>query len=68
MKIKTTSYNYISCPKIDNNLIWKYIHYVILQNEFSCFAMRSVMPIMKTYTLKLVYFSYFQPYAFIFWA
>jgi hypothetical protein len=45
--------------QIDSNLNWKtHIQYIIPKLSSACFAMRTVTSIMKTETLKLVYFAY----------
>jgi hypothetical protein len=55
----------------DNNLNWKkHIKYIIPKLSSACFAMRTVVPLMTTNTLKLVYFAYFHSvlsYGLIFW-
>jgi hypothetical protein len=57
--------------QIDNNLNWKmYIKYVIPELSSAYFAMRTVTPLLKIDTLKLVYFAYFHSimsYRVIFW-
>jgi hypothetical protein len=47
--------------QIDNNSNWKkHIEYTIPKLSSACFAMRTVIPLMTTDTLKLVYFAYFH--------
>jgi hypothetical protein len=47
--------------KIENNLNWeKHTEYIIPKLSLACFSMRTVTPLMKIYTLKLVYFAYFR--------
>jgi hypothetical protein len=57
--------------QIDNNLKWKkHIQYIIPKLSSACFAMRTITSLMKTETLKLVYFAYFHSimsYGIIFW-
>jgi hypothetical protein len=57
--------------KIDNNLNWKkHIEYIISKLSSACFSMRTVTPLLKVDTLKLVYFAYFHSiisYGIIFW-
>jgi hypothetical protein len=57
--------------QIDSNLNWKtHIQYVIPKLSSAHFAMRTVTSVMKTETLKLVYFAYFHSimsYGIIFW-
>jgi vacuolar-type H+-ATPase subunit B/Vma2 len=44
----------------DNNLNWKtHVLYIIPKLSSACFAMRTIASLMKTETLKLVYFAYF---------
>jgi hypothetical protein len=48
----------------------KHIIYIIPRLSSVCFAMRTVMPLLKVGTLKLVYFAYFHfivSYRVIFW-
>jgi hypothetical protein len=45
--------------QINNNIHWKtHIQYIIPKLSSACFAMRTVTSLMKTETLKLVYFAY----------
>jgi hypothetical protein len=57
--------------QVDNNLNWKtHIQYTIPKLSSACFAMRNITSLMKTETLKLVYFAYFHSitsYGIIFW-
>jgi hypothetical protein len=57
--------------QIDNNLNWtKHIEYIIPKLSSACLAMRTVTPLLKVDTLKLVYFAYFHSvmsYGVIFW-
>jgi hypothetical protein len=57
--------------QIENNLNWKkHIEYDIPKLSSACFAMRTVTPLLKVDTLKLVYFAYFHSvmsYGVIFW-
>jgi hypothetical protein len=47
--------------QIDNNLNWKkHIEYIIPKLSSACFAMRTVTPLLKIDSLKLVYFAYFH--------
>jgi hypothetical protein len=47
--------------QVDNNLNWKtHIQYIIPKLRSACFAMRTITSLMKTETLKLVYFAYFH--------
>jgi hypothetical protein len=47
--------------QIDNNLHWKtHIQYIMPKLSSACFAMRKITSLMKTETLKLVYFAYFH--------
>jgi hypothetical protein len=47
--------------QVDNNLNWKkHIQYIISKLSSACFAMRTIISLMKTETLKLVYFMYFH--------
>jgi hypothetical protein len=47
--------------QIDNNLNWKkHIEYIIPKLSSASFAMRTVTPLLKVDTLKLVYFAYFH--------
>jgi hypothetical protein len=47
--------------QIDKHLNWrKHIEYIIPKLSSACFAMRTVVPLMTTDTLKLVYFAYFH--------
>jgi hypothetical protein len=44
--------------QVDNNLNWKtHIQYIIPKLSSACFAMRTIGSLMKTETLKLVYFA-----------
>jgi hypothetical protein len=58
--------------QIDSNLNWEtHIQYIIPNLSSACFAMMTVTSLMKTETLKLVYFAYFHSimsYGIIFWA
>jgi hypothetical protein len=55
----------------DNNLNWKtHIQYIVPKLSSACFAMRNITSLIKTETLKLVYFAYFHSimsYGIIFW-
>jgi hypothetical protein len=43
--------------QVDSNLNWKtYIQYIVAKLSSACFAMRNITSLMKTETLKLVYF------------
>jgi hypothetical protein len=57
--------------QVDNNLNWKtHIQYIIPKLSSACFPMRNITSLMKTETLKLVYFACFQSimsYGIIFW-
>jgi hypothetical protein len=57
--------------QVENNLNWKtHIKYIIPNLSSACFAMRNITSLMKTETLKLVYFAYFHSimsYEIIFW-
>jgi hypothetical protein len=57
--------------QIDNNLnLKKHTEYIIPKLRSICFAMRTVTPLLKTDTLKLIYFAYFysiMSYGVIFW-
>jgi hypothetical protein len=57
--------------QIDSNLNWKtHIQYIKPKLSSACFAMRTVTSLVKTETLKLVYFAYFHSimsYGIIFW-
>jgi hypothetical protein len=57
--------------QVDNNLNWKTrIQYIIPKLSSACFAMRTITSLMKTETLKLVYFAYFHSfmsYGILFW-
>jgi hypothetical protein len=47
--------------QIDNDLNWKaHIQYIMPNLSTACFAMSTVKSLMKTETLKLVYFAYFH--------
>jgi hypothetical protein len=67
-EVKTTKFLGL---QIDNNLNWKtHIQYIIPKQSSACFAMRTITPLMKTETLKLVYFAHFHSivsYGIIFW-
>jgi hypothetical protein len=56
---------------MDTDLNWKtHIQYIIPKLSSACFAMKSVISLMKTETLKLVFFAYLHsimPYRIIFW-
>jgi hypothetical protein len=57
--------------QVHNNFNWKtHIQYIIPKPSSACFAMMNIISLMKTETLKLVYFAYFHPimsYGIIFW-
>jgi hypothetical protein len=47
--------------QVDNNLNWKtHIQYIIPKLSSACFVIRTITSLMKTETLKLVYFAYFR--------
>jgi hypothetical protein len=47
--------------QFDNNLNWKeYIEYITPKLSSACFAIRTVKPLLKVDTLKLVFFAYFH--------
>jgi hypothetical protein len=48
------------CLQIDNNFNWKKHIEFFPQTNSACFAMRTVTPLLKVDTLKLVYFAYFH--------
>jgi hypothetical protein len=57
--------------QVDNNLNWKtHIQYIVPKLSSTCFAMRTITSLMKTETLKFVYFAYFHSivsHEIIFW-
>jgi hypothetical protein len=56
--------------QIDNSNLKKCFERIVPKLSSACFAMRTVTPLMKTDTLKLVYFAYFHSimsYGVIFW-
>jgi hypothetical protein len=57
--------------QVDNKLNWKtHIQYIIPKLSSACFSMSTIISLMKTETLKLVYFAYFHSimsYGIIFW-